>query len=236
MDTREGLGGLVLGPGETRNLRVTDAAGVPSAGVGAVSLNVTVTEPTASGFLTVWPAGRSQPLASNLNFVPNQTVPNAVIAGVGANGEISIFNSAGNTQVIVDITGWFAVSDSAPPQLAGFDFSPKMINTSGGAQTITVMAHVTDDLSGVATGGNLGIEVRFQSPSGQIADGSSFNGPTSGTILDGDYALSVTIPALAESGTWSVAYVYLRDGVGNAQFLNTSQLTAAGYPTTFVNN
>ena len=236
MDTREGLGGVALGPGETRNLRVTGVGDVPSAGAGAVSLNVTVTEPTASGFLTVWPAGRSQPLASNLNFVPGQTVPNAVIAGVNANGEVSIFNSAGNSQVIVDITGWFAVSDSAAPQLAAFDFSPKVINTSSGAQTITVTARVTDDLSGVATSGNLGVAVRLQSPSGQIADGSAYNGPTSGNILDGVYVMSVTIPALAESGTWSVANLYLRDGVGNSQFLSTTQLATAGYPTTFVNN
>ncbi len=236
MDTREGLGGVVLGPGETRNLRVSGVGDIPVAGVGAVSLNVTVTEPTGSGYLTVWPAGRDRPLASNLNFVPGQIVPNAVIAGVGANGEVSIFNSAGSTQVVVDITGWFAVSDSSPPQLVGFDFDPKAVNTSGGSQTITVSAHVTDDLSGVATVGNLGIEVRFQSPSGQIAGASARFGPTSGSILDGVYVMLVTIPALAESGTWSVAYVFLRDGVGNNQSMSTSQLATAGFPTTFTNN
>ena len=118
----------------------------------------------------------------------------------------------------------------------GFDFTPKAVNTSGGAQTITVTAHVTDDLSGVATSGNLGIEVRFVSPSGQIADGTAYQGPTSGSILDGLYVIQVSIPALAEAGTWAVQYVYLRDGVGNTQFVSTSQLATAGFPTTFTNN
>jgi hypothetical protein len=48
--------------------------------------------------------------------------------------------------------------------------------------------------------------------------------------------MSVTIPALAESGTWSVAYVYLRDGVGNTQSMHALQLAADGFPTTFINN
>ena len=94
MDTREGLGGVVLAPGEQRDLVVIGVGGIPAEGVGAVSLNVTVTEPTSSGYLVVWPAGRERPLASNLNFVPGQAVPNAVTVGVGFAGKVSIFNSS----------------------------------------------------------------------------------------------------------------------------------------------
>ncbi|MEZ5247876.1 MAG: hypothetical protein R2713_01250 [Ilumatobacteraceae bacterium] len=60
-------------------VKVAGAAGVPANGVGAVSLNVTATEPDGSGFVTVYPCG-TRPGASNLNFVTGQTVPNAVIA------------------------------------------------------------------------------------------------------------------------------------------------------------
>ena len=108
MDTREGLGGVVLAPGEARDLQVSGRGGVPSSGVGAVSLNVTVTGPTSSGFVTVWPSGAAQPLASNLNFVAGQTVPNAVVVGVGTDGKISLFNSSGSSHVVVDVTGWFS--------------------------------------------------------------------------------------------------------------------------------
>jgi len=46
-------------------------------------------------------------VTSNLNFTPGQTVPNTVIAQIGTDGSISIYNALGSTHVIVDITGWF---------------------------------------------------------------------------------------------------------------------------------
>jgi hypothetical protein len=93
-----------LGPGASRNLAVGDA--VPT-GTKAVVLNVTVTEPTNAGHLTVWPAGATRPIASNLNFRPGQTVPNQVICGVGSGNQITMFNSAGATHVVVDLIGWY---------------------------------------------------------------------------------------------------------------------------------
>jgi hypothetical protein len=40
-------------------------------------LNVTATEPSSPGYLTVFPDDACDvPLASNLNFVPGETVPN----------------------------------------------------------------------------------------------------------------------------------------------------------------
>ena len=73
-------------------------------------LNITATGPTAGGFLTVFPTGTGRPNASNLNFGPGQTVPNLVIAQVGTNGQVSIYNAAGSTQLIADVAGWFATS------------------------------------------------------------------------------------------------------------------------------
>ena len=68
----------------TIEVRLTDLAGyIPGDGVGAVSLNVTVTNPDASGFITVYPCG-ARTLVSSLNYVAGQTVANTVIApGVG---------------------------------------------------------------------------------------------------------------------------------------------------------
>ena len=90
-------------------------------GATAVVLNVTVTGPTSEGFLTVYPAGLQQvPLASNLNFLAGHTVPNRVIAKVGANGAISIYNGSGLAQIVVDVNGWF--SDDTNWQLTGSGF------------------------------------------------------------------------------------------------------------------
>jgi hypothetical protein len=112
LDTRTGTGGIStpIGPGGTVDMQVTGRGSVPTAGVSAVAMNVTVVEPTASGHLTVFPAGAARPLAANLNFSPGQIVPNLVVAKLGAGGKVSVFNSAGSTNIVVDVAGWFSDS------------------------------------------------------------------------------------------------------------------------------
>ncbi|WP_018972121.1 hypothetical protein [Rudaea cellulosilytica] len=114
LDTRPGFttidgqfaGSGGLGSGQKLDLKVTGRGGVPASGVAGVVMNVTVTAPASIGYITVWPSGQVQPLASNLNFAPAQTVPNLVVTGVGTNGEVSLF-SGGSTQLIADVVGWF---------------------------------------------------------------------------------------------------------------------------------
>ena len=110
LDTRTGIGGIntPVGPGSTTNVQVTGLGGVPATGVTAVAMNVTVTQPTGDGFLTIYPSGTVQPLAANLNFTPAKTVPNLVVVKVGSNGRVAMFNSAGSTHVIYDVAGYFS--------------------------------------------------------------------------------------------------------------------------------
>lgn len=61
-------------------------------------LNVAVTQPTLPSYLTVFPAGSTMPLASNLNFVGGQTVSNMVVAKVGAGGQVSIYTKPGSAR------------------------------------------------------------------------------------------------------------------------------------------
>ena len=114
LDTRNGtgLGTAIVAPvaaGGTLNLTVAGVNGVPATGVTSVVLNVTATNATGpESYLTVFPTGTPIPLASNLNFVAGQTVPNLVIATVGANGQVSIYNNLGSVDVVVDVEGYFA--------------------------------------------------------------------------------------------------------------------------------
>ncbi len=101
-----------FGTGVTRLVQVTGKGGVPSAGVSAVVLNVTVTDTSAGSDLTVWPAGVAQPPTSNLNWAPGVTIPNRVIVAVGTGGIIDIFNFSGNADVIVDVNGWITDNTS----------------------------------------------------------------------------------------------------------------------------
>ena len=89
-------------------VHVTGTGGVPASGVAAVVANVTVTEPSAPGNLSVYPTGVARPTVSNVNFVGGQTVPNLVTVPVGADGRIVLRNnSTGTTQVIVDVAGYY---------------------------------------------------------------------------------------------------------------------------------
>jgi hypothetical protein len=113
VDTRVGAGAPVGKVTRSAPVRVSVLGrdGVPSTGVSAVSLNVTVTEPSAAGFVTVYPCAGGRPWSSNLNYVRGQTVPNAVVAPVDANGEVCFYADA-DTHLVVDVNGWFAASDT----------------------------------------------------------------------------------------------------------------------------
>ena len=123
LDTRSGIGAptAMVGPGSTIDLQVTGAGGVPSLGVEAVVLNVTETNATAPSYVTAWPKGTAQPVASNLNFVAHQTVPNRVIVRVGTGGKVSLFNAAGNVDLVADVNGWF--TDGTTSNAAGDIFT-----------------------------------------------------------------------------------------------------------------
>jgi hypothetical protein len=71
-----------------------------------VALNVTATQSVGPGFVTVYPCGQQQPVASSLNYTAGQTVPNSVIAKVGSDGNVCLFASEA-TQLIADVDGYF---------------------------------------------------------------------------------------------------------------------------------
>ena len=111
LDTRDGLGAAAapVGPGESIDVQVTGEGGVPLGGVSSVIVNVTAIDPSAQGYVTVYPNGTSQPLASNLNFVAGQTVPNLVLVKVGEGGKITLYNSSARSiHLAADVAGWFA--------------------------------------------------------------------------------------------------------------------------------
>ncbi len=87
-------------------------------------MNVTVTEPTSPSYLTIYPTGTNRPLASNLNYVGGQTVPNLVVAKIGAEGRVSAFNAFGATHVIFDVVGCFGGDSSTAQARAASDGQP----------------------------------------------------------------------------------------------------------------
>jgi len=132
LDTREGNGApkAPLGGGQTMHLQVTGRGGVPSSKVSAVVLNMTVTGPTSAGYLTVYPTGIPRPTASNLNFPAGWTGANSVTVPVGANGQVDIFNAAGNVHAST-FTGTGTKTVTAPPAVAGDNTYALVTNVTG---------------------------------------------------------------------------------------------------------
>jgi uncharacterized protein (DUF1800 family) len=120
-----------LGTGATLNLTLDGRGGLPATGVGAVIMNVTATDPTANGYVSTWPTGSAQPLASTQNFVPTQTIPNLVISQIGSNGQVSFFNSAGTTDLIADVVGWFPNLSEVTPLVPA-----RLLDTRAGTTTV----------------------------------------------------------------------------------------------------
>jgi hypothetical protein len=98
--------GELDGTGVVRELAVAGVAGVPSSGVAAVALNVTVVDGEASGggYVTVFPCG-VRPNASNVNFVSGDTVANSVIAPVSSDGKVC-FYVFGKAHLLADLSGY----------------------------------------------------------------------------------------------------------------------------------
>jgi hypothetical protein len=111
LDTRNGTGAphAPLGASGTLGLKVEGVGGVPSTGVTAVTLNLTVVSPTATGFITAYGDGSARPTTSSVNFVTGQVVNNLVIAPVGSDGKVDLYNGAlGTVDLVADVSGYFA--------------------------------------------------------------------------------------------------------------------------------
>ncbi|MFC4853725.1 hypothetical protein [Actinophytocola glycyrrhizae] len=102
LDTRPGT---PLGPRGTGVLNVSSF--VP-AGATAVTFNMTGVGATASTFLTAYPNGQTRPTASNINLAPGEVIPNQVTVPIGTNRSIVLYNHAGNTDVIIDLVGYYS--------------------------------------------------------------------------------------------------------------------------------
>ena len=100
----------LIGPTDALTITVAGAGGVPQTGVSAVVLNVTVAEPRASGYVTVYPA-QTKPSTSNINFAAGQVVPDRV----------TLFATA-PTDLIVDVSGYYTAAGGT----TGYEFTPEV--------------------------------------------------------------------------------------------------------------
>ena len=111
VDTRNpagSRGGPALGAGAPRTFPISGACGVPPT-AWAVSLNVTVTQPTAAGNVRLFPGGTPSPWTSSLNYAAGATRANNAIAALGSAGDLTALASqaGGSVHLILDLNGYF---------------------------------------------------------------------------------------------------------------------------------
>ncbi len=243
LDTRTATGGTPgpVGAGQTVKLGVLGAGGVPASGVEAVVLNVTVTQATAAGYVTVYPDGVSRPTTSNLNYGAGQTIPNLVVAPVGTDGKVDLFNgSAGRVQLIADVSGWFAAGSTAPGCFA--PVTPARVldtrNSTGGT-TGPVGADQTVKLGVLGAGGvpTSGVEAVVLNVTVTQARAAGYvtvypDGVSRPTTSNLNYGAGQTIPNLVVAPVGADGKVDLFNGSGGQVQLigDVSGWFAAGAP------
>jgi len=110
-DTRNSpgdLGAPHLSGGVARDFPILEASScnIPNSAQ-AYSLNFTAVPHEPLGYLTVWPAGQQQPVASTLNALTATVTANAAIVPAGTGGDIMVFAS-NDSDLVIDINGYFA--------------------------------------------------------------------------------------------------------------------------------
>ncbi len=140
LDTRNGTGGVTgaVAPGATIRVPVTGRGGIPATGVSAVAVNVTVTDPTTAGFITVHAGGTAPTGTSNLNFSARQTVPNFAISPVGTDGTIALTNnSSGTVHLVADTFGYHLAGTPVDPGAFSSQAPFRQLDTRNGTGGVT---------------------------------------------------------------------------------------------------
>lgn len=111
IDTRRSadpLGGPGLAAGSVRTFALANVCGIPATAQ-AVSINVTVTQPSAAGHLRLYPAGSALPTVSSINYLTGQTRANSgiVVLGPGVSLAVLCAQASGTTHFIMDVNGYF---------------------------------------------------------------------------------------------------------------------------------
>lgn len=139
LDTRtgDGAGGVIAPLGAGQSIGIQSAGGdtgVPTTAT-AVVVTVTAVNPTADSFLTAYADGTSRPATSNLDFIAGQTAANLAIVPI-TDGDIDVWNKNGSTDVVVDLSGYYAPDTTAGTFTS--DGPTRLLDTRNGTGSGTI--------------------------------------------------------------------------------------------------
>lgn len=121
-------------------------------------------------------------------------------------------------------------SDTTAPNIIEFSFTPLIIDTTNGSQSVMVTIRAADAGNGVS-----GLSVFFAASEGRyqgVPLHIDNRNRISGDSKDGVYKATVIFPQYSRVGTWLVNSIFVFDGV-NRKFIYNSELAASGFVTNF---
>lgn len=143
-----------LNAAETLSIAVWGSNGhcvIPTTAAGVVA-NVTIVNGTAKSFLTVFPSDAPQPTASNLNWLAGSpATPNQVTVGLSATGSLSVFNSLGKADLIIDLVGYQLAAAPNPARVLWVATNGTHPSVIGGS--VPVFASIKEALASITGSG-----------------------------------------------------------------------------------
>lgn len=111
IDTRESsgpLGGPALASGADRTFPASGACGIPAT-ARALSANVTVTQASDPGHLSIFPGSTPPAGVSTINYGAGQTRANNALLPLDGAGALGVRNgqASGTAHLLIDVTGYF---------------------------------------------------------------------------------------------------------------------------------
>lgn len=111
--------------------------------------------------------------------------------------------------------------DVTPPVIVSLTISPTLIDTSQTSQTVTLTAHITDDLSGLDNATIWFEPLLYGYEQGKPVTFWEYS-RVAGDAVDGIYAETLILPRYSADGRWRAKYMGITDEVGNTAWCNTN--------------
>jgi LPXTG-site transpeptidase (sortase) family protein len=163
-DTRAQYGsfGFTRIDDNTIRVQIAGRGGVPVNAAAAV-LNVTMTNPTAAGFVNIYPTGTPRLETSSINVERvDQTIANLVTVRLPASGQVDMFCYT-PADLVVDVSGAYIPTTTAVAagRYTGLDQSFRVLDTRDGGAKVPAGAVQRVDLSTVVPAGASAVVVNL---------------------------------------------------------------------------
>jgi hypothetical protein len=216
------------------------ACTIPTTATG-IAYNLTVPDPTVTGFVKLYPGDAAVPNASAINPVANGgTKANSGIVGLSATGGIKFFNQSGPLDALLDITGYFVAAGAGATGPAGAPGAPGGTGPMGvpgarglsawdvipSGQTVTGNFGITEQYSAAASV-NFSVSLPARAPTAILTANVNFAVDASTVTTDDDATCTGTAAAPTAPAGKVCLYPYLST-FGTATGLNGFQAQNLG--------